>query len=243
MRQLTLSILALSALTGAAAAADLPAQKAAFAPPSGAPVNWTGPYAGAQIGGAFGSTDLSLPSSAYNGSWSNNGVIGGAFLGYNCQVNSLVIGFQGSFDLLSVQGSESSNAPFAPKSFYVNSYHDWIASADGRLGYAVKNTLFYAIGGYAFLANNSALSVNHVQVGSVSNEVNGYDVGAGVEYAISNHLSARLEYRYYNFAGNTNNFLNSPKVFTESFSANVVRVGASYKFGDSPAVAVASAKY
>jgi outer membrane immunogenic protein len=241
MRKFTLSLLAFSALTGAAAAADLAGEKAppAFAPES---VNWTGPYGGAQAGGAFGSTDFNLPSAAYSSSWRNDGFIGGAHFGYNYQINSLVFGVQGSFDFLSVEGNLSSAVPYAPKAFTAKSYHDWLASADGRLGYAFKNYLIYAIGGYAFLANNTALNVAGTQVAGVSNAINGYDVGAGVEYAINNKWSARLEYRYYNFASNTNNLLNSPKNFSESYSTSVVRAGITYKFGGTETT-VAAAKY
>jgi outer membrane immunogenic protein len=241
MRKLTLSLLALTALTGAAAAADLPAQKAPPVAPESA-INWTGAYGGVQLGGASGATDLYLPSSAYSGSWNNSGFIGGGHLGYNYQYKSFVFGVQGSFDLLSVSGTLNNYANFAPNIFTARSYHDWLASVDGRVGYAVKNYLFYAIGGYAFVANNSVLSVNAAQVASVSNTINGYDVGGGVEYAINNQWSARAEYRYYNFNHNTNNFLNSARQFTESYSTSVGRVGLTYKFNQ-PEPVVVAAKY
>ena len=242
MRKLTLSILALTALTGSALAADLPSQKA---PPIVAPesaINWTGAYGGVQLGGAFGTTDLHLPASAYNGSWGNSGVIGGGHLGYNYQVNAFVFGVQGSFDLLSVEGKLNNYASFSPNIFTARSYHDWLASVDGRLGYAVKNYLFYAIGGYAFVANNSVLNVNGAQVASVSNTINGYDIGGGVEYAINNQWSARAEYRYYNFSHNTNNFPSSSKQFTENYSTSVGRLGVTYKFAQ-PEPVVVAAKY
>ncbi len=247
MRKLTLSILAFTALTSAAFAGDLPSEKGPPAPPPEPAINWTGVYGGVQLGGAFGTTNLSIPATGYNGSWGNNGVIGGGHIGYNYQLNSIVAGIEGSFDLLSVQGSQTNNLYFAPNIFSASSYHNYLASIDGRLGYAYKTLLFYAVGGYAFLANNSALTVNNIQVGGVSNTVNGYDVGGGVEYAITNQWSARAEYRYYNFQSNTNNFATinktfNNKVFTERVSTNVFRVGLSYKFGE-PAPVVVAAKY
>ncbi len=250
MRKLTLSILAFTALTGAAFAADLPSERAPLLLPAPTPI-WTGVYAGVQLGGAFGNTNLSVPNPAFNESWGNNGVIGGAHIGYNYQLNnyelsSVVVGVEGSFDLLSIQGSEANNVAFAPNFFNGSSYHNYLVSIDGRLGYAYKNLLFYGIGGYAFLSNNSALTLNGIQIGAVSNTVNGYDVGGGVEYAINDRWSAREEYRYYNFQSNTNNFATSNKifnnhVFTESVNSNVFRVGLSYKFGE-PAPVVVSAK-
>jgi len=244
MRKLTLSMLAFTALTGAAFAADLPTQKSPLLPPELVPI-WTGVYAGVQLGGAFGNTNLSIPANGYNGSWGNNGVIGGAHIGYNYQLNSVVLGVESSFDLLSVQGSEANNTAFAPNAFNGSSYHNYLVSIDGRLGYAYRNLLFYGIGGYAFLSNNSALTLNGIQIGAVSNTVNGYDVGGGVEYAINDRWSVRAEYRYYNFQNNTNNFATSNKVFnnhvfTESVNSNVFRAGLSYKWGVPEPVVVAS---
>jgi len=245
MRKLALSILAFTALTGAAFAADLPTQKAPLVPaPELVPI-WTGVYAGVQLGGVFGNTNLSIPAIGYNGSWGNNGVIGGAHIGYNYQLNSVVLGVESSFDLLSVQGSEANNTAFAPNAFNGSSYHNYLVSIDERLGYAYRNLLFYGIGGYAFLSNNSALTLNGIQIGAVSNTVNGYDVGGGVEYAINDRWSVRAEYRYYNFQNNTNNFATSNKVFnnhvfTESVNSNVFRAGLSYKWGVPEPVVVAS---
>jgi outer membrane immunogenic protein len=202
-----------------------------------------------QLGGAFGNTNLTLPSYAYSGSWGNNGVIGGGHIGYNYQIQSVVAGAQASFDLLSVQGSQNNVNAFAPNVFNGASYHNYLVSIDGRLGYAYKNLLIYAIGGYAFLSNNSTLTLNNVQVGSVSNTVNGYDVGGGVEYAINNQWSARAEYRYYNFQNNTNNFNTTSKIFannafTQSVNFNAFRVGVSYRFAQpEPAVVASAAKY
>jgi outer membrane immunogenic protein len=246
MRKLTLSLLAFTALTGAAIAADLPSEKAPPAPALELPANWTGIYGGVQLGGAFGNTDLSFPG--YSGSWGNDGVIGGAHIGYNYQINQFVLGAEASFDLLSVQGHESNITTFSPNVFNGGSYHNYLISLDGRLGYAVKNYLIYAIGGYAFTSNNSALTFNGIQVGSVSNTVNGYDIGGGVEYALTNQWSVRAEYRYYDFQSNTNHFLTSNKIFAnqafaESANTNVFRVGVSYKFGlAEPAPVVLAAK-
>ncbi|WP_294541352.1 outer membrane protein [uncultured Rhodoblastus sp.] len=248
MRKLNALLLAFTALTGAAFAADLPAQKSAPVAVEPA-INWTGVYAGLQLGGAFGNTDLTLPNNGYSESWGNNGVIGGGHIGYNYQVQSFVLGAEASFDLLSVKGSQTTNIAFAPNIFTGSSYHDYIISADGRLGYVYKNLLIYAVGGYAFAANNSALTLNSVQIGSVSNTINGYDVGGGVEYALNNQWSVRGEYRYYNFQNNTNHFSTSNKtftnsVFTQSVNFNVFRAGVSYKFAQpEPAVVATNAKY
>jgi outer membrane immunogenic protein len=80
MKRTLLAIVATTALTSAGAlAADLPARmplKASLAYPA---YNWTGAYAGVNIGGAFG---------RFNGSSDNlAGVTGGGQIGYNWQAS------------------------------------------------------------------------------------------------------------------------------------------------------------
>ncbi len=86
------------ALAGPTLAADLPVQPAVYVPP---PFSWTGIYLGGQIGYAWGNNDASLvfPTvllSALNFNNSPQGVIGGAHVGYNLQINQWVLGLEGS---------------------------------------------------------------------------------------------------------------------------------------------------
>jgi outer membrane immunogenic protein len=237
MRKLTLSLLTFTALTGAAAAADLPAAKAPVVVV--APIyNWTGVYGGVDLGGAFGQTSVYLPASATNVNIGNNGVFGGAQFGYNYQINSLVFGVEAEFNLQSVKGSQNFQIPPSANVYGAKSQQDWFASIDGRLGYAFNRYLVYAVGGYAFSQFNSSLTTNALQVAGVSTTFNGYNVGAGVEYAFTDHWAGRAEYRYYNYGSNNAYYNAWPKNFSQKLESNTVRIGLSYKFGADEPVAV-----
>jgi len=239
MRKLTLSFLAFAALTGAAAAADLPATKAPVVAP--APIyNWTGVYGGVDLGGAFGQTSLYLPASNTSANIGNNGVFGGAQFGYNYQINNFVLGFETEFNLQSVKGNKTYQILPSANVYGASSQRDWFASVGGRLGYAFDRYLVYAVGGYAFSQFNSTLTTNALQTAGVSTTFNGYDVGAGVQHAFTDRWSGRAEYRYYNY-GNNNAYYNAyPKNFSQKLESNTFRIGLSYKFGGADPVAVAS---
>ncbi|WP_294541444.1 outer membrane protein [uncultured Rhodoblastus sp.] len=240
MRNFLLSTVALAALAGQAFAADLPSRKEAPVYIAPAPIySWTGFYAGVDIGGSWGNANLWVPGTIYTFSHNatNNGVIGGGFIGYNYQVNNFVFGLQGEFD-----GTGTGNSRYTAPALglfnyvYQSSFNqNWIASIDGRLGYAIDRTLIYALGGVAWSDNSAHL--NNLSTGagwSTNNTRTGYDVGGGVEYAFTNNWTGRIEYRYYNFGtDNTtgiDNYLGNT-FYRTTLTNNVVRVGLAYKFG------------
>ena len=107
-KQLLLGV-ALGALTVAtsAGAADLPVKAPVYKAPVVAPYNWTGWYAGGNIGYSWGSarSDFNIPDfagiglpSSFSDSLKPKGLIGGAQLGYNWQKdNTWVFGFEADF--------------------------------------------------------------------------------------------------------------------------------------------------
>jgi len=242
MRHLVLSLLAFTALTGAARAADLAPAPVAPSPPV-ATFNWTGPYGGVQIGGPFGQTSVKVPALSLSTTIDNGGVLGGGYGGYLFQYQNVVFGAEGEFNFIS---NKQSSSPAINNNIYgVSVYSNYLISLDGRLGYAFKNILVYAIGGYAFINNGTTITTNGVQTYGNTQTFNGYDIGGGVEYAITPNWSARLEYRYYDFAKVDNHILNTTKIVSESPWASTVRIGATYRwFPVEPALPVAvAAKY
>lgn len=118
MRGLLLSTVALVALAGSAFAADLPSRKEAPVYVAPAPAfTWTGFYVGADIGGAFGSTQLTnfggYPWTSH--SMDESGVMGGGFVGYNYQLNqNFVLGVEGDFQGTSASANFAWNNPAPP---------------------------------------------------------------------------------------------------------------------------------
>jgi outer membrane immunogenic protein len=234
MRRIVFSAVALASLSLPVCAADLPPQgPVALAP---APVyDWTGLYLGAQIGGEFGTGSYSVPLTGASHTISNSGVFGGGFAGYSYQINSIVLGLQGEFNGSGVSGSVN---PALGDT--IKARQEWLASIDGRLGYGFNQFLVYAIGGVAF----SELKHNYINRLDVdfgfSNTRTGFDVGGGVEYALTPNWTARLEYRYYDFGETSYAAVQGPfggTLYAHNLKQtdNSVRIGLAYKFG-APAV-------
>jgi outer membrane immunogenic protein len=245
MRKLVLSLLAFTALTGAARAADL--APAPAPPPPIETFNWTGPYGGAQLGGTFGQTSVKAPALGLATTIDNGGVLGGGYGGYLFQQQNLVFGAEGEFNFIS---NKQSSSPIVNNNLYnVSVYSNYLISIDGRLGYAYKNILIYAVGGYAFINNGTSINKNGAGYYGSTQTFNGYDIGAGVEYAINQNWSARLEYRYYDFGQVNNQATNQIPAYKlvtvqETPWANTVRVGATYRwFPVAPPPAVVAVKY
>jgi outer membrane immunogenic protein len=260
------------ALAGSALAADLPsrAPPPVYLPP--APIfTWTGVYLGGQIGYAWtnhksdyyhngfyyldpiGQIDPVYFADGYHHNQNASGVIGGAHVGYNLQINQWVLGLEGDVD----GSSLSKTVNFSPYSTY---YADFIptsvhtslgvqGSIRGRIGIAFDRVLLYGTGGVAFGGFNT--SINTTYGGNIlyPNYFGGHDsfsstrvgwtAGGGIEYAVTNNWSIRAEYRYTDFGRTTNYLVNSyTPFFGEAIYSNVrhhlaenrVQVGFSYKF-------------
>jgi outer membrane immunogenic protein len=250
MRHLLLSTVALAALAGSAFAADLPSRKEAPVYIAPVPVfSWTGFYVGADIGGAFGQTNLHSDWSGWNShSLDTSGVLGGGYVGYNYQINqNFVIGVEGDFQGTGAEKSWSwvgSNVLGDANVYTTKTSLDWMASINGRLGISYDRALFYAIGGGAWAQSSATLSgaaPSGLFIGSVSRnkDLSGYDVGGGVEYAFTPNWVGRVEYRYYDFGkNNLNPWVSTFTPLRLETSVNTVRVGLAYLFS-APAPVVA----
>ena len=102
MKRVFLASVALMALTGAAAAADLPPAPAPYykAPYAAPYYNWTGFYLGVNGGGGFGTSTWDSA-----GSFNLTGALAGGTIGYNYQYGRAVIGAEGDIDWSGMKGS------------------------------------------------------------------------------------------------------------------------------------------
>jgi outer membrane immunogenic protein len=212
----TLLVASSAFCAGPALAADLTPYPAEPAAPAAVylPFSWTGFYAGAHVGYGFSTVDSNL--AAPLDSFDMNGVVGGLHAGYNYQMNQFVLGVEGDVDLTSISGRSDPLAGVTTK-FSV----PWQGSVRGRLGYAWDRFLLYGTGGVAFADAKLA--------GGNSKGLVGWTLGAGLEYAFTDSLSGRVEYRYTDFQRAT---FTAPATgsFKSGFNENQVLVGISYKF-------------
>jgi outer membrane immunogenic protein len=217
---------------GFASAADLPpAPRPAVAPIAYAPrvYDWTGFYIGANAGGGFTNSSWSDPFTGANNNFNNSGFIGGGQIGYNAQFNWLVVGIEGDFDWSGIRSSSNDAVG--------NAIHDktqWTSTVTGRVGAAFDRLLVYAKGGVAFADDKGTL--NDIAGGVSSNTMTrtGWTAGAGLEYALAQNWTAKIEYDYLGF-GNQNFTFSTPTfpAYTTNASLNVqeVKAGINYKFG------------
>jgi outer membrane immunogenic protein len=193
IRKLLLSAACVAALAGSAEAADLPLREAPppYAPP---PVfSWTGLYLGAQIGYAWGSDTFTAASPIVgtfaNNSFTPNGVVGGAHVGYNLQVGQLVAGVEGDVDGTGYSGSRGGGFATVTASIPVQ------GSIRGRLGVALDRALLYVTGGAAFAGLDTTYAT-FTGFDSFGRTLTGWTVGGGIEYGLTANWSIRAEYRY-----------------------------------------------
>ena len=221
MKRIVLSGVFAFAAGAQAMAADLPPP---VAPPPRAPATyvpapapiftWTGFYVGLNGGYNYGGYfPTGFASTAINGF-----LIGGT-VGGNYQIGQFVIGVEGDGDYNSVNNTTPYGTTFKS---------NWLATVRGRAGFAWDRVLFYGTGGGAFAP---ASHTTTPATGSVNTSTTmfGWTAGAGVEFAFTPNVTAKVEYLFVDFPSAT---LNLPAVGNTSIKVtdNVVRAGINYKF-------------
>ncbi len=215
IRTLSLATAAILALSAAPAmAADYSYdQPAVLAAPVG--FTWTGPYVGAVVG--YGWNTFERTSGFGNGrSLNAEGGKIGLYGGYNVELgNNIVVG--GEADLLwdNVKGNSSD---------FGNVNQNWESTLRGRAGYSFGRVLAYGTGGVA-------ASGVRVDTGAFSNSAThwGWTLGAGAEAAVTDHITARIEYQYADFGSQLyrTGFDTASDI---DFNSGTVRAGLGYKF-------------
>lgn len=200
------SKLILTALTGAASLFAAPASAETF----------DGPYLGIQGGWSraevAGSTNA---GHAIDAETSRDSFVLGGYAGYNHRLTDRFLigaeaGFSANFDddIRTVSGGSA---------LTIDPRYSFDLTA--RAGYLVDDkTLVYARGGYA----NTRVRTSLAAVGGFQREsdaIDGWLVGGGVERAITERISTRLEYRYADFGSNGG-----------AYDRHQALVGISYKF-------------
>jgi outer membrane immunogenic protein len=237
------AVLAMSApLT--AFAADLPQppppmpRAPAFVPP---PFTWTGFYIG--VNGGYNWNNW---TDGLGDSFNANGGIAGGTIGFNYQWNWFVAGFEGDIDWAGNKFSQTqTDSEFGGTSVATLNYkNDVLSTFAARFGVAADHALFYGKAGGAWTEEKYTISGTDPVFGtlSASNSFDrlGWMVGAGVEYAFTNNLTAKIEYNYINFGSdnqtltlNTSNAGPLTGTITSKPTMNVVKVGLNWLFNGS----------
>jgi len=225
MQRIFLTTLSALALSTAAHSADLSTPDSFI---------WDGAYVGGHIGYGSLNGDMTAftPFNGFNGfpvsGLDGSSFLGGVQLGYNYQMDNIVLGLEGDFSWMSVSEGSTNNPP---GTLFTRDL-DWTATIAPRIGFAQDQWLLYVKGGLAL----GGFDVGHQQQNnfiSASSTELGYMLGAGIEYAIDSNWSVKLEYNYLNF-GDDEIDINSnfgPDISVEQGGdLHAVKVGVNYRF-------------
>jgi len=189
--------------SGAALAADLPRSPAPYYNAPSSLYNWSGVYAGLNLGYQWGKVT--------NTGVDPSGILGGGQVGVNWQSGQFVYGAETDLQ------ASGANDTFAGYKFS----NPWFGTLRGRAGYAFNNFLIYGTLGLAYgdLKGEFGGAVEpHTMAGWVG--------GVGAEYGITPAWSAKVEYLYMDLADRGFSITG----MDNGYRANILRLGVNYHF-------------
>lgn len=230
------------------------------------PVSWSGFYVGANLGYGWGHAnentqfhgewltdgggDQTFLAPYVGKQLKPKGMLGGIQIGYNYQIHHCLLGMVFGMNYLGQDTSYSSGLVQNPAPPYFNSYSitssyklNWLATLRPKLGYAFGHFLPYITGGLAIAGQKFSQDIRQHNLdfdeeSSFNKTVYGWTVGAGAEYALTNHWRFMLEYLYVDLpsssVGSTGIFLGDATNYTATHSVqlntNIIHTGVIYRF-------------
>ncbi|MGE4250234.1 MAG: outer membrane protein [Parvibaculaceae bacterium] len=235
---------AVAIMTGPAFAADI------VAPEPMAP-SWSGLYLGVHGGWAWADLDAQYNNPETDEECFENdsefpggcaidlkadGPFVGGQVGYNFVFDGgLMVGIEGDYAWMDLKdddfgGNPEDNPPGPANSWetHVEQEIDQVASVRARLGFAMDNFLPFITGGWAWAHSERSAHGDFVD-DSDKNWHDGWTIGGGFEYLISEDWSVKAEYRYYDF-GKETYMVNEITDGTEvDFDMHTVQIGINFR--------------
>lgn len=220
MKRLILGIVPALVAASPVLAADL-------LPPTSNSADWTGIYVG--VHGGFGGDTFEYPMTYDDGDnlggftidasadITSSGFFGGGQAGYNWQLGpNFLVGVEGDISWSDIKGELGLRASIDPDVANLRatagSEVEWFGTGRARVGFLpTASTLVYATGGVAFGEVKSSYDIDLSAGGfpifalsdSTSETQVGWTAGAGVEFAITDHLRFKTEYLYVDLGDET----------------------------------------
>jgi outer membrane immunogenic protein len=199
--------------------------------------DWSGFYIGGNIGWSFGSqttawTSAGAPVGSASGTM--QGVLGGLQDGYNWQSGNWVIGFESDIQFTGQSGSSSLAVATSSANL------QWFGTIRGRVGVTpAPRWLVYVTGGAAY--GEAQINESFAFVTANTNTIHsGWTFGGGIETALVDNWSAKLEYLYVDLGHITMTFAGiapfTPIGTDVHVTDNIIRFGINYRFGPAAAV-------
>jgi outer membrane immunogenic protein len=194
--------------------------------------SWSGFYVGGNVGYGWGDGDGDIGFSGFGRGpikGDGNGFLGGVQAGYNWQMGSWVVGVETDFQGSAAKGDVHGG----PGGSRLNADYEnpWFGTFRGRVGYGSDQLLGYVTGGVVYGESKLSGTVSGPAGGSFSSSETStsWTVGVGVEYALWDRWSTKLEYLY---VGTPGDIPVPPKTTTISgdTNSNIIRTGLNYRF-------------
>jgi outer membrane immunogenic protein len=190
--------------------------------------DWTGFYVGINGGGSWGHVPWSSDPDGTNGNVTVSSGLGGGTIGYNAQnLGRFVVGEEFDFDWRSI------NASIPAASCVVNCEFKsrWVSTARLRFGYAFDRFLPYLTAGLSI--GDITQDIVGQPFGVAESVSFNWTAGAGLEFAVSGPLTAKLEYLYVNHTNTACNVecngVVSGGAIHMGLNENIFRVGLNYR--------------
>jgi len=201
---------------------------------------WTGCYAGGHVGGIWVDEDWvnRTPGGAHPdtslGGHGSSSALGGVQAGCDYQfTGGFLVGVQVDYSWTNSDGSHPSTKEAG---VFYHSKANSVATVTGRLGYGWDRFLAYVKGGAAWEDDDyRATTLIHGTAYTSHDTRAGWTVGVGGEYALTNYLSASIEYNHYDFGtsriGFTPQVAGLPPAFVDiEETKDNLRVGLNIRF-------------
>jgi opacity protein-like surface antigen len=188
--------------------------------------NWTGPYIGAYVGSTWGDESWTyLTGAPARLSPDFAGYLIGGQAGYNIQFGRWVAGIEADYGGTNAHGGIS--CPNVTQ-FTCTADVDSLGVLAGRLGITWGRALFYAKGGWAFgqVTAGARSNANPPGIGTQTDKwANGWAIGGGMEFALTDRWSAKAEYLHYDLGSDTYQVSSVPEFVKADTQGDVVRIG------------------
>ena len=205
--------------------------------------DWSGFYAGVNMGTNSGTNDwngqyfaLGAPvGPAETGSFDLDGTTAGLQAGYNMQSGNMVYGVEGDINWGDVSGIGAAIGS-GPNASVPSAKFDQLGSIRARLGYTSGNVLFYATAGWASASGSMGLtnldSAGDDRTADIT--ASGWTGGLGAEIALNDHLSVKGEYLDSRLTMNEVQFGNVPPADYLAINGDIdiktFKIGLNYAF-------------
>jgi len=235
MKKIALQITALASLFAAPAmAADMAVPIKAM--PVAPAFTWTGCYIGAHAGAGWEVSSYTTQEAG-----SGVGALGGVQAGCNYQWNMFVVGLEGEFWGSGLYDREFAQDPTFSDDRKVRNVWDGAISVRAGLTVFERAFIYGKLGGvvgkFKYSAYEFEPNSSFSETGSAT--ITGVLMGLGLEYALTNNWTAKIEYNLIDYGNKIVNFTEvscNPGCVTSPFSQTIkerkelIKLGVNYKF-------------